>query len=128
MLFKHFSVFNPHHQFDFFWLIKSAKKGCSERKHLVEMFKFKNFLVCAGVTWGQLSSGNPWSISQCNNPETGAPEMIAAFERSYYEENVAELNLNFVLNSQEGWQNFQKKNPRSRNSTVTILMKFMTSS
>ena len=35
--------------------------------------------------------------------------MIAAFERSYYEENVAELNLNFVLNSQEGWQNFQKK-------------------
>ena len=73
------------------------------------MFKFKNFLVCAGVTWGQLSSENPWSISQCNNPETGAPEMIAAFERSYYEENVAELNLNFVLNSQAGLQNFRNK-------------------
>ena len=94
------------------------------------MFKFKNFLVCAGVTWGQLSSGNPWSISQCNNPETGAPEMIAAFERSYYEENVAELNLNFVLNSQAGLQNFQNKIRKiiSRNSTVTILMKFIASS
>ena len=35
--------------------------------------------------------------------------MIAAFERSYYEENVAELNLNFVLNSQAGLQNFLNK-------------------
>lgn len=91
------------------------------------MFKFKNLLVCAGVTWGQLESGNPWSISQCNNPETGAPEMIAAFERSYYEENVAELNLNFVLNSQAGLQNFQNKirGPEIQRLRFLIYSKFI---
>ena len=73
------------------------------------MFKFKNLLVCAGISLGQLASGNPWSISQCNNQETGAPEMIAAFEKNYYEENVAELNLDFVLNPQAGLQNFQNE-------------------
>jgi len=68
------------------------------------MFKFKNLLVCAGVAWGQLESGDPWSIVQCNNQETGAPEMIAAFEKEYYEENVMDLNLDFVLNSQVGFK------------------------
>ena len=68
------------------------------------MFKFKNLLVCAGVALGQLGSGNPWSIVQCNNQDTGAPEMIAAFQKDYYEENVAELNLNFVFNSQVGFK------------------------
>ena len=68
------------------------------------MFKFKNLLVFAGVAWGQLGSGNPWSIVQCNNQDTGAPEMTAAFEKDYYEENVAELNLNFVFNSQVAFE------------------------
>ena len=62
------------------------------------MFKFKNLLVFAGVALGQ------WSIVQCNNQDTGAPEMTAAFEKDYYEENVAELNLNFVFNSQVGFK------------------------
>ena len=71
------------------------------------MFKFKNLLVCAGVALGQSDSGqsgDPWSIVQCNNKDTGAPEMIAAFEKEYYEENVIDLNLDFVLNSQVGFK------------------------
>ena len=62
------------------------------------MFKFKNLLVFAGVALEQ------WSIVQCNNQDTGAPEMTAAFQKDYYEENVAELNLNFVFNSQVAFE------------------------
>ena len=87
------------------------------------MFKFKrNALLCAsmGTVWAQLgtNSDGAWSIQQCNNPDTGAPEMMAAFERSYYEDNVADLELGFVYNSQGSFKSNFSTTSNFSDSTV----------
>ena len=75
-----------------------------------------------GTVWAQLgaNSDGAWSIQQCNNPDTGAPEMMAAFERSYYEDNVADLELGFVYNSQGSFKsNFSTTSDSSASTAVS---------
>ena len=53
-----------------------------------------SLLTLIGCVLGQ------WQVLYCNNPDSGTPEMKAAFEQTYYESTIAQLNLGYTFNSE----------------------------